>query len=298
MNLRDLEYLVALADLKHFRKAAERCFVSQPTLSGQLRKLEEELGVNLVERSSRKVLFTKAGQVISEQARKVLLEARVIKDLAASFKEPMAGPLHIGFIPTIAPYLLPLIVSPLRHAFPLLELYLYEEQTQKLLQKLDDGQLDCALLAELPGMEHYGKLPVYDETLELAVHHRHPLARRRRVPLAVLKGERVLMLEDGHCLRDQAKGFCFAAGADEDPSFKATSLETLRHMVSTGAGLTLMPKLAIPLGVQDSTVSYIPFEDPRPSRHIVLLFRPSSVRQSCFEGIGREIHRQVLPHLA
>ena len=232
MNLRDLEYLVALEEEKHFRKAAERCFVSQPTLSGQLRKLEDELGVILIERTSRKVLFTPAGDAMARQARKVLKEVRELKSIGQHFAEPMSGEIHIGFIPTVGPYLLPHIIQDLREHFPKLEFYLYEEQTQVLLKRLEEGELDCLVLAELEGMDGFGSIPLYQEPMWLAVPQHHPEASARAVPLGNLKGKKLLMLADGHCLRDQAMGFCFAGGIGEGQRFKGTSLETLRNMVA------------------------------------------------------------------
>ena len=199
MNLRDLEYLVALEEEKHFRKAAERCFVSQPTLSGQLRKLEDELGVILIERTSRKVLFTPAGDAMARQARKVLKEARELKSIGQHFAEPMSGEIHIGFIPTVGPYLLPHIIQDLREHFPKLEFYLYEDQTQVLLKRLEEGELDCLVLAELEGMEGFGAIPLYQEPMWLAVPQHHPEASAKAVPLHNLKGKKLLMLADGHC---------------------------------------------------------------------------------------------------
>ncbi|RJG42357.1 DNA-binding transcriptional regulator OxyR [Motilimonas pumila] len=293
MNLRDLEYLVALEEQKHFRKAAEKCFVSQPTLSGQIRKLEDELGVLLMERSSRKVLFTQAGLDITAKARKVLLEVKQIKEAAKQYSEPMNGPLHVGLIPTVAPYLLPQIVPSIRQAFPELDVYLYENQTHVLLRQLDEGDLDCLILAILPGMENYGLNPLYQESLELVVSDQHRWAQQQHVALEQLSGERVLMLEDGHCLRDQAMGFCFAAGAEEDNAFKATSLETLRHMVSSDIGITLLPKLAVPNERQQEGLVYLPFVAPKPSREIGLLYRKNSVRRPCFNELAALIIEQV-----
>ena len=293
MNLRDLEYLVALQELKHFRKAAEKCFVSQPTLSGQIRKLEDELDVILIERTSRKVLFTQAGEQIAEQARRVLMEAKSIKEIAKNFGNPTAGAIHIGLIPTVAPYLLPLIVPTIQQQFPDLEMFLHENQTKVLLKQLDEGELDCLLLAYLPEMEHYGHLELYDEPLELIVPNTHHWHGRDSIDLAELSGERVLMLEDGHCLREQAMDFCFTAGAEEDQSFKATSLETLRHMIAAKAGVTLLPRLAIPRSRFTEGVCYIKFCAPEPTRKIVLLYRKGSVRRPCFNDLAKVINKRV-----
>ncbi|GLS90541.1 DNA-binding transcriptional regulator OxyR [Psychromonas marina] len=297
MNFRDLEYLIALEELKHFRKAAEKCFVSQPTLSGQIRKLEDELNVQLMERSSRKVIFTQAGLEIVAKAKTILLEAKSLKEIAKSHNEPMQGTLHIGLIPTVAPYLLPVIIPAIKEAFPDLELYLHENQTHILLKQLEEGDLDCLMLALLPGMESFKKVNLYEEPLELALSDQHEWSTQREVDLHELSGEHVLMLADGHCLRDQAMGFCFAAGAIEDNSFKATSLETLRHMISADNGLTLLPQLAIPLNRHQSGVKYIPFKSPSPSRTISLLSRKNSVRQLCFDQLAELINKAVQARL-
>ncbi len=207
MNIRDLEYLVALAEHRHFRRAADSCHVSQPTLSGQIRKLEDELGVMLLERTSRKVLFTQAGLLLVDQARTVLREVKVLKEMASQQGETMSGPLHIGLIPTIGPYLLPQIIPMLHQTFPKLEMYLHEAQTHQLLAQLDSGKLDCAILALVKESEAFIEVPLFDEPMMLAIYEDHPWANRDRVPMSDLAGEKLLMLEDGHCLRDQAMGF-------------------------------------------------------------------------------------------
>lgn len=294
MNLRDLEYLIALQEVKHFRKAAEKCFVSQPTLSGQISKLEDELGLLLIERTSRKVIFTHAGEDIAAKARQILMEVKGLKDIAKSYQAPLSGPLHMGLIPTVAPYVLPKIVPQIREQFPDLELYLYEEQTSQLLKKLDDGELDCLILALLPDMERFGRIDLYREPLLLALPKEHEWHDRQRVAIDELKGHRVLMLEDGHCLREQAMGYCFAAGAKEDTSFKATSLETLRHMVAADFGITLLPELAVPAPEDDRhDLCYKRFNDPQPGRMISLMYRMHSVRRPCFNELGKLIKQQI-----
>jgi len=297
MNFRDLEYLIALEELKHFRKAAEKCFVSQPTLSGQIRKLEDELNIQLMERSSRKVIFTQAGLDIVNKAKTILLEMRSLKEIAKSHNEPMQGTLHIGLIPTVAPYLLPLIIPAIKKHFPELELFLHENQTDVLMKKLEEGDLDCLMLALLPGMETLQQYSLYNEPLELALSEAHPWANKQQVDISQLSGEHLLMLEDGHCLRDQAMGFCFAAGAIEDNSFKATSLETLRHMISADNGLTLLPQLAIPISRDQAGIKYIPFEKPAPSRTIGLVCRNNTARKSCFEELAKLIATTVAERL-
>ncbi|MGL4600717.1 MAG: DNA-binding transcriptional regulator OxyR [Plesiomonas sp.] len=298
MNIRDLEYLVALAEHKHFRKAAEACYVSQPTLSGQIRKLEDLLGVMLLERTSRKVLFTESGMRLVDQAREVLRQVKILKEMASVQGDEMSGPLHIGVIPTTGPYLLPHIIPTLREHFPQLEMYLYEAQTHQLLAQLDAGQIDCVLLALVKDTEPFIEIPLFDEPMLLAVGVDHPLARRTDIRLTELAGEHVLMLEDGHCLRDQAMRFCFAAGADEDTHFRATSLETLRNMVAAGAGMTLLPQLAVPLDRTRDGVCYLPCHDPQPQRTIGLVYRPGSPLKARYEQLADVIRQQILPLLA
>ena len=286
MNFKDLEYLVALAEEGHFRRAAERCFVSQPTLSNQIRKLEEELGVVFLERTSRKLLFTDSGLQLVAQARRVLAEARRLRELADSHGNELAGPLHLGLIPTVGPYLLPQVIPGLRHAFPQLECYLHEAQTHQIVAQLESGELDCAILALVKESEPFVELPLYDEPMVLAVPVEHELGGRESVAMGELAGQQLLMLADGHCLRDQALGFCFAAGAREDSHFRATSLETLRNMVAAGAGITLLPQLAVPEARCRDGVCYIPCHDPLPTRQIGLIYRPGSPLRGRYEQLA------------
>ena len=201
----------------------------------------------------------------------------------------MSGPLHIGLIPTVGPYLLPQIIPTLHKTFPKLEMYLHEAQTQQLLAQLDSGKLDCAILALVKESEAFIEVPLFDEPMKLAVYQDHPWHDRDRVPMSDLAGEKLLMLEDGHCLRDQAMGFCFQAGADEDTHFRATSLETLRNMVAAGSGMTLVPRLAVPANAEEGGVSYRPVVDPVPGSTISLLYRHYSVRRPCFNELAARI---------
>ncbi|MCM2678335.1 DNA-binding transcriptional regulator OxyR [Echinimonas agarilytica] len=294
MNLRDLEYLSALYDERHFRKAAERCFVSQPTLSGQIRKLEDELNITLIERDTRNVMFTSAGESIVNRARRVLDEVKSLKDTAQSFRDPMSGDLRVGLIPTVAPYLLPKMMPALFSECPNIKWQLEEQQTNVLLNQLKEGQIDALILAWLPEMEGLGHISLYDEPLYLASASGHELMSRDCVELDELDGQMVLMLEDGHCLRDQAMGYCFSAGAKEDGTFRATSLETLRHMVATGRGVTLMPYLAIEQNTQASDMlSYRPFSDPQPAREIALVYRRGTSRIRTLQAIANVIKQSV-----
>lgn len=293
MNIRDFEYLVALAEHNHFRKAAEACFVSQPTLSGQIRKLEDELGTTLLERSSRKVLFTDSGLQLVEQAKSILSEIHLFREMAAGQSGDMVGPMHIGFIPTVGPYLLPKIVTSLREQFPDLELYLHEAQTHELVRQLQDGKLDCLILADVAETDPFKAIELYDEPMCLAVPCTHEWADLESLDAEQLNGKTVLMLGDGHCLRDQALGFCFAAGAQEDQRFKATSLETLRNMVAAGAGITLLPDLSVPAEKKRDGVCYVKTIVPQPSRKIVLAYRPGSPIRARFEKLADAIKHRV-----
>jgi len=294
MNIRDFEYLVALAEHKHFRKAAEACFVSQPTLSGQIRKLEDELGSALLERSSRRVLFTDSGLQLVEQAKRILNEVKTFKDMANGQSGEMTGPMHIGFIPTVGPYILPRIVPALKEQFPDLELFLHEAQTHQLVSQLEEGKLDCLVLASVAETAPFKEIDVYDEPMRVAVPSDHEWATLDEVDMLALNGRTVLALGDGHCLRDQALGFCFAAGAKDDERFKATSLETLRNMVAAGAGITLLPELSLPDEKEKDGVCYIKATNPVPSRRIVLAYRPGSPLRERFEKLAAAIQSRLV----
>lgn len=277
MNLRALQYLVKLAELQHFSKAAEACFVSQPTLSTQIMKLEEELGVQLVERIPRKVQLTPVGKDIAERARHVLRDIDQIHLTARRSRDPEKGTLRLGIFPTLAPYLLPHVVPGIRKRFPNLKLQLSEEKTEDILKQLDDGDLDAALLA-LPLDEDGLEIEIlFEEPFLLALPESHPLADKAEIVMEDLAGEELLLLEDGHCLREHALEVCALAGARERVDFHATSMETLRQMVAADVGITLMPILAVkpPVAVTDN-VKLRHFHDPAPSRTIALVWRRSS----------------------
>ena len=289
-SLRDLEYLVLLDEERHFRRAAERGFVSQPTLSGQLKKLEEQLGVVLVERSSRQVTMTEAGRAVAAQARRVLAEAKAIRDVAQTFQDPLAGELHLGIIPTVAPYLLPLCMPLLHKRHPQLRLMLHEQQTAVALEQLGDATLDLLLLALPVDTGEFAELDLFTEPFLLAAPASEPLADKKQAKLADLQGHAVLLLEEGHCLRGQALDVCVTAGANEYAGFHATSLETLRHMVGEGIGITLIPELAVPQQRNENDpIRYLPFAAPPPSRRIGLLWRKGSYRETAFRAIAATI---------
>ncbi len=293
MNLRDLRYLVAVADERHFGRAAEACFVSQPTLSTQIRKLERELGVELVERNPRHVALTGIGERVVERARAVIREVDGIADDARQSQDPATGTLRLGLFPTLAPYLLPHIVPEVHRRFPDLELLLVEEKSEVLHQQVRDGSLDAVLLARPVHDEQLHEQFLFEEPFVLAVPVGHPLAAvGEPIPTSVLAGEQLLLLEEGHCLRDQALSVCQLAGGGERRGFRATSLETLRQMVAAGVGMTLLPELAtIPPVAASEDVVLVPFADPVPRREVALYWRRSSAFRDFLPDLADVIAR-------
>jgi LysR family hydrogen peroxide-inducible transcriptional activator len=277
MNFRALQYFVKLAELKHFSKAANACFVSQPTLSTQIRKLEEELGVSLVERAPRKVMLTPIGEDIAHRARHVLRDIEHIKDAARRSKDPETGTIKLGIFPTLAPYLLPHVIPAIRQKYPELRLQLAEEKTEEILNMLDQGRLDAGLLA-LPVEDNGMEIEIlFEEPFVTAMPSSHPLCEKQSISLQDLEGEELLLLEEGHCLRQQALAVCKLAGAHERVDFHATSMETLRQMVAINAGVTLMPVLSVKPPIQSTdNITLRPFIAPAPSRTIALVWRSSS----------------------
>ncbi|MBD9369388.1 DNA-binding transcriptional regulator OxyR [Xanthomonas sp. XNM01] len=288
MNLRDLRYLVALADHKHFGRAAAACFVSQPTLSTQIRKLEDELGVPLVERAPRKVMLTPAGREAAERARRIVAEVEQMKEAARRSQDPEAGTVRLGIFPTLAPYLLPHVVPRIRGRFPQLELLLVEEKSDELLARLRDGKLDAALLALPVHDDQLHAEFLFDEPFLLAVPDGHPLAERDSLRLEELSEQRLLLLEDGHCLREQALDVCRLSGALEKTEFRATSLETLRQMVAANVGVTLLPTLAVqPPVARSENIHLLRFDDSHPSRSIAMVWRRSSAMSAFLEQLAQ-----------
>jgi LysR family hydrogen peroxide-inducible transcriptional activator len=294
MNLRDLRYFVALADTRHFGKAAERSFVSQPTLSAQIKKLETYLGVQLIERQPRKVTLTEMGARILPLARSILQESDEIVSLARNDHDPLSGKLKVALIPTIGPYLLPLVARKLRKQLPLLKVMLYEYQTQPLLEKLRAGDIDLGILALPVPLDGLEARPLYDEDFTLAVPSNSPLAKRSSVKIDDLSGETLLLLEDGHCLRDQALDVCSRIDVKESEDYRATSLETLRQMVAAGLGITLLPKLATrgPFG-SGQGVTVKEFSRPVPSRSIGAVWRKSTARTDAIKAVCAAIHSSM-----
>jgi LysR family transcriptional regulator, hydrogen peroxide-inducible genes activator len=290
VNLRDLRYFVALADTKHFGKAAERSYVSQPTLSAQIKKLENYLGVQLIERQPRRVTLTESGIKILPLARRILQESDEIISLARNEHDPLSGKLKLALIPTIGPYLLPLITRRLRKQLPQLKLMLYEYQTQPLLERLRSGEIELGVLALPVGLDGLDSADLYEENFTVAMPNNHGLAKKPAIKLDDLNGETLLLLEDGHCLRDQALDVCNRVDVKENEDYRATSLETLRQMVAAGLGITLLPELATrgPFGSgQGLTVKS--FAKPIPSRTIGAVWRKSSSRGAAIAAVCETI---------
>lgn len=278
MNLRDLEYFVTLAEEGHFGHAAERCHVSQPTLSSQIKKLEEELDTPLIERMTRGIRITAAGQEILIRARQMIQLRNDIRDLAQRYHNPDAGILRLGAFPTLAAYFFPRILEPLKQTLPQLELLLVEEKTAVLMEALDSGRLDAAILAEPVDDKHFEKSFLFEEPFLFAHASDHDTISEK-VHLKHLADEPLLLLEEGHCLREQALEVCQLAGIREYQGFRATSLETLRLMVASGIGSTLLPLLSVlPPAMQNDNIELKAFADPAPSRKLSLVWRPSSPR--------------------
>ncbi len=293
MNLRDLKYLVALADHRHFGRAAAACFVSQPTLSTQIRKLEDELGLPLVERAPRKVMLTPAGVEAAARARAIVAEVEQMKEAARRSRDPEAGTVRLGIFPTLGPYLLPHVIPNIRERFPQLELLLVEEKSDELLGRLREGRLDAALLALPLDDDQLHAEFLFEEPFLLAVSGQHPLAERQQLDVQELSSQKLLLLEDGHCLRDQALAVCRLFGANEKSEFRATSLETLRQMVAADVGITLLPTLSVkPPVPRSDNIRLLEFSgDDRPSRRIAMAWRRTSAMTGFLEQLAAQFKR-------
>ena len=290
-TLRQLQYVVAVANTKSFRGAAALCHVSQPSLSSQIAQVESALGVALFERDRRGVLLTPAGERLIEQARGLLRDSDDLVTISQSFADPLSGTLRVGLIPTISPYLLPDVAPTLRKNFPRLSLVYHEDKTTVLVDKLEQGELDAAVLA----LEaHLGDLVhelIAEDPFMLAVARSHRFADRKKpVALNDLEGENVLLLDDGHCLREQALSFCQRAKLEE-LEFRATSLATLCQMVAGGAGVTLLPTLAVPLENRRGNFAVLPFSRPKPGRTIVLAYRSATPSKETLREVAGTIRR-------
>jgi LysR family hydrogen peroxide-inducible transcriptional activator len=301
MTLTELKYIVAVARERHFGRAAEACFVSQPTLSVAIRKLEEELGVQIFERGSTEVAVTPLGAQIVEQAQRVLEQATTIREIAKQGKDPLAGPLRVGVIYTVGPYLLPALVRRMIADVPQMPMLLQENFTTKLLELLRQGEIDVAILADPfngPGLMSQA---IYDEPFIVAVPPAHAFAGRRAIAADELKRETMLLLGSGHCFRDHVLGVCpelsrfSQESAGIQKTFEGSSLETIRHMVASGIGITVLPWLATPGPGEDGLLRYIPLESPPPSRRISIVWRKSYTRVAAIAALRSAILALDLP---
>src|SRR5580658_3980952 len=285
IKLKDLRYLVTLADTGHFGRAAERCFVSQPTLSAQLKKLEDYLGVQLIERQPKGATLTQAGEQIVARARLILSASDEVITIAQTYRDPLSGRLKVAMIPTVGPYVLPQVAPAVRRQMPRLDLLLFEYQTATMLEKIHGGDIDVGVLALPVAGEGLATRKLYDEDFNVALPENHRLARQASVRIADLEDESLLLLEEGHCLRDQALEVCSRISIHERQDFRATSLETLRQMVAAGAGETLMPELASRGAYGNARgVAIRPLVRPTPHRQIGAVWRKSTARGAAIQA--------------
>ncbi|KAF1019548.1 MAG: Hydrogen peroxide-inducible genes activator [Paracidovorax wautersii] len=312
MTLTELKYIVAVARERHFGKAAEACHVSQPTLSVAVKKLEDELEVKLFERSANEISVTPLGEDIIRQAQTVLEQAAAIKEIAKRGQDPLAGPLRLGVIYTIGPYLLPDLVKQVIARTPQMPLMLQENFTVKLLEMMRVGEIDCAILAEPFPDAGLAIAPLYDEPFYAAVPTQHKLAAHDRVDAVELKQETMLLLGTGHCFRDHVLEVCpefarFSSDAEGiRKSFEGSSLETIKHMVAAGMGVTVVPRLSVPAsaldaegrsrhGASSEPVQYLPFDGTPPTRRVVLVWRRSFTRYEAIAALRNAIMACALP---
>jgi LysR family hydrogen peroxide-inducible transcriptional activator len=289
-TLKQLRYLTALDEDKHFGRAAAACFVSQSTLSAGLQELETLLGTNLVERSNRSVVFTPLGREIAARARIVLREAQELAELAAAAKDPLSGSLRMGVIPTIAPFLLPTVLPKLRKTYPKLKLYLTEDLTQRLVDELHAGTLDCVLLALPVEIGEAEQMLLFDDPFELVARRDNPLAAKAKVSIDELAEAPLLLLTDGHCLRDHALDACHLGRRPAGTDVTATSLHTLVEMAANGLGVTLIPEMALRAKLlKGSELVARPLSGGKPGRRIGLIWRKTSAREKEFRLLGQSI---------
>ena len=304
MTLTELKYIVAVAREKHFGRAAEACFVSQPTLSVAVKKLEEELDVKIFERGASEVSVTPLGEQLVRQAQQVIEQAAALKEMAKLGKDPLSGPLRLGVIYTIGPYLLPDLVRQAIARVPQMPLMLQENFTAKLLDMLRLGELDCAILAEPFPDTGLAMAPLYDEPFVAAVPTKHALARRKTLTAEELKAETMLLLGTGHCFRDHVLEVCPEYARFASPSslgnegirksFEGSSLETIKYMVASGMGVTVVPQLSVPAESQPH-IKYIKFSAPAPTRRVVLAWRRSFPRYEAIAALRNAIYACPLP---
>lgn len=289
VSLKQLKYFDAVARSGHFGKAAAHCAISQPALSMQVQELERSLGVQLLERGRNGVILTEGGREIAQRAARVLADVRDIVDAARRQGDVLSGPLALGVIPSLAPYILPRLLPKIRDGFPDLDLHIRETQTQSLVGELVDGELDLLLLAlpvEHPDVE---TVRLFDDRFLLAMATAHRMSDHVRATPDLLEGDKLLLLEEGHCMRDQALAFCNLQRVENINTFGASSLSTLVQMVANGLGMTLLPEIAVPLETRHGDIHLMRFADPEPQRVIGLAWRKSSPRKHHFAELGKTI---------
>ena len=303
MTLTELKYIVAVAREKHFGRAADACFVSQPTLSVAVKKLEDELDLKLFERGASEVSVTPLGEQIVRQAQQVIEQAAALKEIARRGKDPLAGPLSLGIIYTIGPYLLPDLVKHAIAMSPQMPLMLHENFTVKLLEMLRTGELDCAIMAEPFPDTGLAIAPLYDEPFMVALPKNHALAKRKSISAEELKRETMLLLGTGHCFRDHVLEVCpefarFSSDAEGiRKSFEGSSLETIKHMVASGIGVTVVPQLSVQPALQTraSLLRYVRFSKPVPTRRVVLVWRRTFTRYEAIAALRNAVYACALP---
>jgi len=300
MTLTELRYIIAVAREKHFGRAAEACFVSQPTLSVSIKKLESELGVIIFERGGSEITLTPIGENIVQQAQRVLDAANQIKEIADQGRDPLRGALRLGVIYTIGPYLLPRIIKSMIERYPDMPLILQENFTVRLVEMMRTGEIDVAILADPFDTTGLDTLPLYDEDFVVAVPKKHHWTKKQQIASVNLKQETMLLLGVGHCFRDQVLEVCpeaarFAANsAGIQKTFEGSSLETIRHMVAEGLGITVLPRMSVSLD-DDPLLKFISFAPPVPNRRIVLAWRKSFSRDRAVDALHEVIHSVELP---
>lgn len=303
MTLTELKYIVAVARERHFGRAAEACFVSQPTLSVAIKKLEEELEVQIFERGGTEIGITPIGRRVVEQAQHVLEEANGVREIAQQGKDPLSGPLRVGVIHTIGPYLLPSLIPQVIADSVQMPLILQENLTIKLLELLRQGEIDVAILADPFNDSGLATQPVYDEPFIVALPAQHKWASMQTIESADIKDETMLLLGTGHCFRDHVLEVCpelsrySQATAGIQKTFEGSSLETIRHMVASGIGITVLPMMAIKQGDTSGLLRYVPFEPPAPTRRVMLVWRKSFARIEAIEALRQSMLALKLPHI-
>ena len=297
LSLKDLSYLVALDELRHFGKAATACHVSQPTLSGQLKKLERQLGVTLIERGSKTVIFTYVGWEIAQRAKAMVLQAHEMEELARASKAPLTGSLRLAIIPSLAPYLMAKTGLAVSNCLPDLNIELHELESREMLRQLKSGDIDVGILVLPQAQAGLRSLSLWQEQLWLGVGHSHEWAQKKQVTRAQLGGAELILLKEGHCLADQAQHLCQIKSQSQ--AFRGASLETLRYMVSAGNGATLVPQLSMEAWIShgEDKMVYLPITEPKQAREIGFLARSGSAYWPCVEALHKAMD-SVLPVVA